>query len=92
MFLQLKPPCLDRSNALHRFSSHKTKRGPQHLMPLYNPIQRLPQRLLIQISPQSHPKGNVIGGAPSFHLRQKPQTLLRVGEWKHDITSRRCNS
>jgi len=46
-------------------------------MPLYNPVQRTPQRPSIQRPRQSESPRNVIDAVHPFQLRQKPQPLLR---------------
>src|SRR5947209_13705559 len=75
--LRQRHPHLYRQQFHPRFPLHRHKHTPQPLMPCPDLIQTPLQRLPVQFSPQPQGCRYVIAGAHSFHLRQKPQPLLR---------------
>ena len=82
MLAQREAAPLNGSDALLRLFSHHHKGRAQHFMPRHDPVQRLAQGAAIERTPQDNAIRHVIRFTQLLHLFYKPQTLLRIGEWR----------
>src|SRR5712692_4156660 len=73
---------------LYRLSVRLRKACPQRLVPAHDLSHALFKRCGLQSSSQSHGQRDVIGRAQRRQLLQKPEPLLREGEWQPNFARR----
>src|SRR5689334_1286105 len=67
-----------RSDPLHQLPIDHTKTSAESFMASHNAVQRSPKCCAIKVALHPDSERNVVRFAGAFHLRQKPQSLLRI--------------